>query len=116
MTLKKELRCPIVIYADFEALVIPCADDDKESGPIHLHVSCSYMWMAADWNGDVIYQKRETCKNAAERLLQSLKDKNDFLVKHIVDNTKPQPSMIHDEGWTPNIKCHICINQIKFLQ
>ena len=112
---KKELKCPIVIYADFEALVIPCADED-ESGPIHLHVPCSYMWMAVDWNGDVIYQKRETCENAAERLLESLKDKCDFFTKYIVDSIQPQPQIVHNEEWAPESECHICKKHINFLQ
>ena len=113
---EKELWCPVVVYADFEALVIPGADDEDESGPMHLHVPYSYMSMAVDWNGDVIYQKRETCENAAERLLESLKDRCEFLTHYIADNIKPQRQIVHNEEWTSESQCPICKKHINFLQ
>ena len=110
---KKQLKCPIVIYADFEALIEKL--DENDTGLVQKHVPCSYMWVAVDWTGEVIHYERKTCENAAERMLYSLKKEYETLRQHIVDNIKPMPLIDDHEDWSLQSLCHICQEHISFL-
>ncbi|XP_074596438.1 uncharacterized protein LOC141851591 [Brevipalpus obovatus] len=113
---KKQLKCPIVIYADFEALVKPVqVDEDFDTGAIQEHEPCSFMWMAVDWNGEVIAQRRETCENAAEKMLWSLRETYPKLKQYIQDNIKPHPILTESEDWSLDSKCHMCEEHISFI-
>lgn len=111
--IRKQLKCPIVIYADFEAFIKPtsAAEGEQALGNIHLHEPCSYMWTALDWEGKIIYQDRKTCKDAAEEFLDSLIAHYPLLKKYLDDRIKPAPKVEPGIDYPRSFEgqiCHIC--------
>lgn len=81
---KKELKHPIVIYADFECLNVPTNNPAK---PFN-HVPCSYGYIVVDWNRKVIDKKFAHGDNIIGDFLDKLKVSIDSARSYVAQSQK----------------------------
>ena len=111
MNIKKMLKVPYVIYADFECILEP----STEKKTIHKHKACGYSYLVVS---SVDHEKRKAVvyrgEGAVEHFLKNITSEIDHLMKHIKKTNIPIIMTKEDEiSFQEATKCFICKEDLK---
>ena len=108
--MKKQLKVPFIIYADFEALLKAMISNNKYQE----HIACSYGYNVVSAY-DKYKQEYQTYRgpNAIEKFLESLLEEEKYIQK-ILNKNKPMVITPKKERKFQNsTHCHICDKELK---
>ena len=115
---QKQLKIPVVIYADFETILTPCTqdnliDDVSYTQKTHEHQVCGFCYIAVsdveDFNSPPVVYRGE---NAAENFLECLliEEKR---IRSILEHVVPMELSTLDEyNFQRATSCHICDGEL----
>ncbi|XP_015795454.1 uncharacterized protein LOC107371803 [Tetranychus urticae] len=103
--LKKEIKHPIIIYCDFECLIVPTNDPLK---PFH-HEPCSYGYIVVDWDRKIIDKKFDHGENIVSKFLTHLKQSIESALDYLKTSLKPLKMSPNEEAtFQSTTNCWIC--------
>ena len=109
--MKKQLKVPFIIYADFEALTTKVDNNDNK---YQEHIACSYGYkVVSDY--DEYKQEYKTYRgpNAINKFLESLLEEEKYIVNILNRNEPMVITPAQKKKFKKATHCHICEKELK---